>query len=314
MYAQVSERDFNNLKVFFEATNGYNWDINTGWDFISKNRNDVQAWNPETKEGWYGLYTRGGRVVGIILPHNNLKGTLPDAICEFTVLEALDVKENKLSGSLPGNLGNLSHIYIFDISKNNFSGKLPSTFSRVGANAYTFKSTRDRKGMDIRIMLTNNNFENIIPRQLSQMSLLAKPCDSYLLSFDTISASGTIPLIYSINGSYAVYSRAIVVGQHNGEPVYAFNSLDVKPNFKGGPEAFQEYVTSSINLNLVIPESGVVLKFIIDKDGNMKADDNLPVVLSPFERFVISIVLKSPKWKPGKLDGKPVNTQLILPL
>lgn len=67
----------------------------------------------------------------ISLKHNELMGTLPSAMSDLHMLEYLDVKFNRLEGTIPEFLSNFQRLQVLGLSKNNFVGSLPGSFGRL---------------------------------------------------------------------------------------------------------------------------------------------------------------------------------------
>lgn len=86
--------------------------------------------NPCTP-GWYGIECTVGdslHVKSIILPSQNLTGTLPEAIGSFPYLEKLEMRHNpKLTGSIPDVFGNFTKLRGIDLSHNNLTGSIPAS-------------------------------------------------------------------------------------------------------------------------------------------------------------------------------------------
>jgi hypothetical protein len=74
---------------------------------------------------WEGVKVENGRVVELVLPSNNLTGTLPVGLGNLTQLRYLDLSGNNLTGALPAGLGNLAELYYLDLSANQLSGAIP---------------------------------------------------------------------------------------------------------------------------------------------------------------------------------------------
>lgn len=90
------------------------------------------------------------------------------------------------------------------------------------------------------------------------------------------------------------------------------------PDFPGGMEEFYKYLQS----NLVYPElarinniSGVVLvEFVVERDGSVS---NVKVISSLYvecDKAAVTVIQKSPKWKPGKSMGQPVRCFYNIPV
>lgn len=103
------------LLALYNQTGGQNWTNNAGWGGAVG-----------TECGWFGVIcsTNGSNVEMVILPSNNLAGTLP-AITGLTQLKQLTVRGNKLSGNLPS-LAGLTQFTALFAGDNQFSGSIPS--------------------------------------------------------------------------------------------------------------------------------------------------------------------------------------------
>ncbi len=158
------------LIAFYNSTNGAAWTNNTGWLGASAG----------TECGWFGITCNdaGGRVIRIDLPNNNLAGTIPDAIGDFSNLEAfmikgngvsgsirigvtrlanltsLDVSENDLSGTIPSEIGNLTKLTYFDVTGNALSGPVPPSVGNL-TEVYFFGTCRNQLTGTIPDEITN---------------------------------------------------------------------------------------------------------------------------------------------------------------
>jgi TonB family protein len=104
----------------------------------------------------------------------------------------------------------------------------------------------------------------------------------------------------------------------DGEAV-PFSILEVKPSFNGGDaNKFSEWVNSQ----LVYPEAAkaageqgrVVLQFTIDPEGNVVNVKVLRGVSEALDSEAVRVISKSPKWEPGRVDGKPVPVTFTYPV
>ena len=87
------------LMALYDSTGGANWDDNTNW-------NTTAALGT-----WRGVETDiNGRVTGLVLPENNLVGTLPAKLGDLGNLEVLSLHNNELSGAIPAELGDLDNL------------------------------------------------------------------------------------------------------------------------------------------------------------------------------------------------------------
>ena len=92
---------------FYNNTGGVNW-TNKTWL-----KGPVSNWNGVTLDTF-------GRVSGILLPNNNLIGSIPNSIVNMGNLIKLDLNGNKLSGVLPLALSNINNLTL-DVSNNNYT-------------------------------------------------------------------------------------------------------------------------------------------------------------------------------------------------
>ena len=89
-----AENDRAALVVFYHATDGDNWTINSNW------------LSDASMGEWHGVTTDSdGWVTGVDLPENQLSGAIPPELANLTNLKVLNFAENQLSGEIPPNLG-----------------------------------------------------------------------------------------------------------------------------------------------------------------------------------------------------------------
>ncbi|WP_294824648.1 energy transducer TonB [uncultured Flavobacterium sp.] len=112
------------------------------------------------------------------------------------------------------------------------------------------------------------------------------------------------------------------VGQHQvtpgGDETYSMHALQVKPEYKGGMEAFYKF----IGANFAVPEpdieddfkAKIFTTFVVEKDGTIS---DIKVIRDPGfglgKEAVRVITATSGSWSPGVQNGKPVRTSFALP-
>jgi Leucine-rich repeat (LRR) protein len=97
----------------YDSTNGARWRVNTNW------RSD-SAMNT-----WYGIELDiQGRVSGINLRFDSLRGTLPNSLNNLTNLTYLDVQTNQIRGNIP-HFSN-PKLGFLDIGNNQLTGTIPN--------------------------------------------------------------------------------------------------------------------------------------------------------------------------------------------
>jgi periplasmic protein TonB len=92
----------------------------------------------------------------------------------------------------------------------------------------------------------------------------------------------------------------------------------VKPEFPGGDEKVLQYIAE----NTIYPEQvkgtgiqgKVFVRFKVCKTGKI-GQTTIMKSLNPFlDKEAIRVVKSMPQWKPGLLDGKPVDVWFIIPV
>lgn len=128
----------------------------------------------------------------------------------------------------------------------------------------------------------------------------------------------TLIIILSITffSSFSYSSSLSNVLIVNNDSVY--EQVDVFPEFVGGMEA----MTSYIQERMVYPKEAIANKetarvfveFVVDKSGSVKDVQLKRQGKKYFDDEAIRVVSEMPKWKAGLLNGKYVNTRLVLPI
>jgi hypothetical protein len=96
------------LVALFDSTNGTHWTNKTNW-------------LDGPVKSWFGIKLNSdGRVAGVKLTDNSLKGNIPSQLGNLSALDTLKLENNYLGGTLPSSLGNLNP-HALDISNNRFT-------------------------------------------------------------------------------------------------------------------------------------------------------------------------------------------------
>jgi protein TonB len=98
-----------------------------------------------------------------------------------------------------------------------------------------------------------------------------------------------------------------------------FTELEDPATFKGGGLGeFRNWVMDRVRYPQIAQENGiqgnVIIEFVIDETGQL---GRIKVLQSPdpvLSDAAISVLQKSPKWKPGKQRGKAVKMKFVLPV
>ncbi len=115
-------RDRAVLIALYDATDGAHWTDHTNWLHPPA---DVLTFTEEELNAWFGITVSEGRVVGLELPHNNLRGTLPEALGNLSDLAQLRLYGNSLEGGIPSSLGQLDSLRGLLLHDNALTGAIP---------------------------------------------------------------------------------------------------------------------------------------------------------------------------------------------
>ena len=111
----LPETDRDVLEVFYDRARGDGWTDGTNW------------LSDEPLSEWAGVETNNnGRVVGLSLRGNNVRGPIHSSIGQLDQLVTLDLRRNWISGSVPAEVGDLSLLRELVLSVNGLVGELPS--------------------------------------------------------------------------------------------------------------------------------------------------------------------------------------------
>lgn len=96
-------------------------------------------------------------------------------------------------------------------------------------------------------------------------------------------------------------------------PDKVFTKVDTEASFPGGDEAWKEYLQKNLRGNVPVKKKAppgvykVVVKFIVDTEGNLTDIEAETDHGYGMEEEVIRIIKKGPRWSPAIINGKPVN-------
>lgn len=126
--------------------------------------------------------------------------------------------------------------------------------------------------------------------------LLEHPCRLFLQQADTL-----LPTLEEITGPFKLYEV-----------------VDKMPEFPGGIEAMWKFINANLQYPVEVQKRGiqgkVIIQFIIDENGSTTQPDVIRSVDPLLDKEAIRIVKLMPKWKPGMLEGKPVEVKYTIPI
>ncbi|TZF86334.1 energy transducer TonB (plasmid) [Pedobacter sp. BS3] len=110
--------------------------------------------------------------------------------------------------------------------------------------------------------------------------------------------------------------KGAAVTEDNG--VHDFASVEVLPEFPGGIQKFYQYVAKNYNYPAAAKEQGVsgrvTVSFIVEKDGSLTDIKVLRDLGMGTGEEAVRLLKKSPKWKPGIQNGRPVRVAYTIPI
>ena len=159
------------LIAFYNSTRGNGWHDDTNWT------------SNQPMATWYGVSVDAtGRVQGLSLSENRLRGVIPleignltnlkwlylngnqirsaipNTITQLTNLEDLWLGENQLGGSIPEDIGNMTSLQYLALDHNDIAGRLPDSMTSLSNLRY--------------LNLRNNDLAGAIPDNLGDMKSL----------------------------------------------------------------------------------------------------------------------------------------------
>lgn len=100
--------------------------------------------------------------------------------------------------------------------------------------------------------------------------------------------------------------------------VKVFTSIDQMPEFPGGQAALMQYLASNIEYPAKARKNDiqgkVMVKFVVCENGALCNEEVVRSIGGGCEEEVIRVIKAMPKWKAGKMNGKPVRVYYTLPV
>ena len=99
---------------------------------------------------------------------------------------------------------------------------------------------------------------------------------------------------------------------------YAFEQLEVKPEYPNGNEGLGKYLSENIKYPKKALKNGVsgkvFVQFVIDKTGKVTNVVAVRGVEKSLDKEAVRVIKSMPKWKPGMKDGQPVKVKYTIPI
>lgn len=108
------------------------------------------------------------------------------------------------------------------------------------------------------------------------------------------------------------------VVEENTNAIVSFAAVEKLPEFPGGEAAFGAYLSKSIRYPPVAKENNtqgrVIVSFVVERDGKLTDIKVLRDIGGGCGPEAIRVLQKSPAWKPGIQNGKPVRVAYTMPI
>jgi protein TonB len=89
------------------------------------------------------------------------------------------------------------------------------------------------------------------------------------------------------------------------------------PSYPGGPHEFFKMILKNYSISKEEWQWHINVVFIVDTDGSvlgLRIDNKTEKNYSEAERRILEVLKKSPRWIPGKLNGKKVPVRVTFPI
>jgi len=89
--------------------------------------------------------------------------------------------------------------------------------------------------------------------------------------------------------------------------------LQSVPEFPGGLKEFYNLIVPKIQRSMRYTPGRMIVAFIVEKDGSVTEITTIEGINEKFDERVREIIAKSPRWKPGEQEGKPIRARYRIP-
>lgn len=163
--------------------------------------------------------------------------------------------------------------------------------------------------------------QNVTPKRLDPP--IVSPADHTVLKVVSIVGySGTNQTAHSTDNAPPPPPPKVVpvskTIQDTGGEVTDFNKVEIQPTFPGGLAAFYRWVGKNYKYPPEATKKGVAgsihVSYIVELDGSLSHIKLTKDLGYGTGEAAIDMLKRSPKWKPGLIDGKPVRVRYSLPI
>lgn len=191
----------------------------------------------------------------------------------------------------------------------------------------SLKPINEKKSSDLPLLIINDKkigrlfkIDHIIkPEEIADLYFI-KPD----IAFDQYGKEGKNGIIKIITNQYVDTKKKkekmpiFISNELQDSQMTEYQQLEIPPYFPGGLSAFRKWISSNLDYPVLalhnLNQGVVVVKFTIDKEGNVKmvnVDRSIDPIL---DKEAIRVITSMPKWKPGIKNGKPTDVKFMVPI
>jgi periplasmic protein TonB len=155
------------------------------------------------------------------------------------------------------------------------------------------------------------------PPVISKDSLVTKDTTSHSDHSLTIGKPGDTPVIGDTVATGPVKPIEPVKPIAPVKPVEPLNVAEVMPEYPGGINALVKFLKNNLHSPRDLEEneeSNVQVKFVVKVDGSLSGFEVLRSGGNDFDREVLRVLGKMPKWIPGRTNGENVSVFYTVPV
>lgn len=127
------------------------------------------------------------------------------------------------------------------------------------------------------------------------------------------SAGNAVPVGVGITGGTGEGSE-----NGNGNEIYNSAGVEVYPEFPGGMNAWSKFIQKHLRYPSMAEQNEiqgkVYINFVIEKDGSISDVTVVKGIGYGCDEEAVRVLKKSPKWKPGMQNNRPVRVRYSMPI
>lgn len=121
-----------------------------------------------------------------------------------------------------------------------------------------------------------------------------------------------------VGNDYVTPVKPIVVPQEGDDSCTVYDLVEEMPEFNGGERGLMEFIAKTAkypDLEQRLGHQGkVVVALVVERDGSVSSPDVISPLSPILDRAAVEAVIAMPVWKPGRHNGQPVRTRMVVPV